>query len=37
MLGSSFPQHLLGFEVHSLPFGSSMFGTMGEVLCDDVT
>ena len=38
MLGLvSFPQHLLGFVVHSLPLGSSMFGSMGEVLLDDVT
>ena len=38
MLGlASFLQHLFGFVVHSLPFGGSMFGTMGEVLFDDVT
>ena len=33
MLGlASFLQHRLGLVVHSLPFGSSMYGTMGEVL-----
>ena len=38
MLGlASSLQHLLGFVVHSLPFGSSIFGAMGEVLFDDVT
>ena len=37
MLGSaSFLQHLLGLAVHSFPFGGSMFGTMGEILFDDV-
>ena len=34
---ASFLQHLLDCAVHSLPFGSSMFGTMSEVLFDDVT
>ena len=34
---ASFLQHFLGFVVHSFPFGSSMFGTTGEVLFDDVT
>ena len=34
---ASFLQHLLGFVLHSLPFGSSMLGTTGEVLLDDVT
>ena len=38
MLGlASFPQHIFGFVVHSFPLGSSLFGTMGEVLFDDVT
>ena len=38
MLGlASFLQHLRGFVVHSLPFGSSMFGTTGKVLSEDVT
>ena len=38
MLGlASFLQLLPGFVVHSLPLGSSMFGTMVEVLFDDVT
>ena len=32
---ASFLQHLPGLVVHSLPFGSSMFGTVGEVLFDD--
>ena len=34
---ASFLQHLLGVVAHSLPFGSSMFDAMGEVLFDDVT
>ena len=34
---ASFQRHLLGFVVHSLPFGSSMFGTTVMVLFDDVT
>ena len=38
VLGSaSFLQRLLGFVVHPPPPGSSMFGTTGEVLFDDVT
>ena len=38
MLGlASFLQHVLGFVVHSVPLGSSMFGTTGYVLFDDVT
>ena len=34
---ASFLQILFGFVVHSLPLGSSTFGTTGEVLLDDVT
>ena len=37
MLGlASFLQRLLAFVVHSMPFGSSMFGTTKKVLFDDI-
>ena len=38
MLGlASFLQHLLGLVLHSLPFGSSTFGTTVKILVDEVT